>query len=281
MRWRSHYLLFLEFAVWSSSNSPRLHVQKVAAPRRPHGAAPWVPPLSTALPRSSPTWLCLWTRLGHFACFYPQAESAAGSRATEPLVLVLCRANKSWHPVDHYWQPCMRWDEAREESGPFIVYLFHSHRGSWRGWGVFTCILDSSPAVTCSETVHEINTTVSHIKSFFSSTFWLCSFCPVIVPSELHVLYLIVSGFFQSASSHLCLPTLPQSRRGSVWRTRMWFCVHSSLQTNRLPLALHAKPSQIFKFLLSPSIWALRGALLQDSHLNSKAAWNWNTTAEM
>lgn len=237
VRWRSHYLLFLEFAVWSSSNSPRLHVQKVAAPRRPHGAAPWVPPLSTALPRSSPTWLCLWTRLGHFACFYPQAESAAGSRATEPLVLALCRANKSWHPVDHYWQPCMRWDEAREESGPFIVYLFHSHRGGWRGWGwwgVFTCILDSSPAVTCSETVHEINTTVSHIKSFFLfnllTLFFLSSDCPLRASCPIPHCF---SFFPLSTSSHLCLPTLPQSCRWSVWRTAykptvcLWLCVQS------------------------------------------------------
>lgn len=162
-RWKSQYLLFLEFAVWSSSNSPRLHVQKVAAPRRPHGAAPWVPPLSTALPRSSPTWLCLWARLGHFACFYPQADCVAGSRATEPLALALCRANKSWHPVDHYWQPCMRWDEAREESGPFIVYLFHSHRGSWRGWGTPYLHIGQLPFCHLfwgAEAGHEINTTV-------------------------------------------------------------------------------------------------------------------------
>lgn len=123
-RWKWHYLLFLEFAKWSSSNSPRLHVQKVAAPRRPHGAAPWVPPLSTALPRSSPTWLGVWARLGHFACFYPQAECAAGSRTTKPLALALCRANKSWHPVDHYWQSCMRWDEAqRREVHSFFIYF--------------------------------------------------------------------------------------------------------------------------------------------------------------
>lgn len=156
-RQTSLYLLFLEFAVWSSSNCPRLHVQKVAA-RRPHGAAPWVPPLSTALPRSSPAWLCLWAWLRHFACFYPQ--SAAGSRATQPLALALCRANKSWHPVDHYWQPCMRWDVAR--SGPFISYLFHSHQGdSFTGRGgeggvlPMACIssvlpMDGSSSVTCS-----------------------------------------------------------------------------------------------------------------------------------
>ena len=97
-RWRSLYLLFLEFAVWSSSNSPRLHVQKVAAPPRPHGAAPGVPPLlSTALPRSSPTWLhaseLCW---GILLAFIHRAESA--DSAQSPWHPALCRANKKLTP---------------------------------------------------------------------------------------------------------------------------------------------------------------------------------------
>lgn len=162
-------------------------MQKVAAPRRPHGAAPWVPPLSTALPRSSPTWLCLWARLGHFACFYPQAESAAGSRAAEPLALALCRANKSWHPVDHYWQPCMRWDEAREESGPFIVYLFHSHR--WGGGGgdsllaYWTAPLLSPVLARWSKSMKLTQLfSFPHNEFFSPSSIWLCSFSAVIIP---------------------------------------------------------------------------------------------------
>lgn len=168
-RWKWHYLLFLEFAKWSSSNSPRLHVQKVAAPRRPHGAAPWVPPLSTALPRSSPTWLGVWARLGHFACFYPQAECAAGSRTTKPLALALCRANKSWHPVDHYWQSCMRWDEAqrREVHSFFIYFILREAEG-----GVLLIgILDISPSVTCSGTLKHMQ---SPLFSFYYIIIVLC-----------------------------------------------------------------------------------------------------------
>lgn len=147
-RWKSHYLLFLEFAIWSSSNSPRLHVRKVAAPRRPHGAAPWVPPLSTALPRSSPTWLGVWARLEHFACFYPQAECAAGSRTSKPLALALCRANKSWHPVDHYWQSCMRWDEAqRREVHSFFIYFILRH-ATGVGVGGFLLVYWTSPLLS-------------------------------------------------------------------------------------------------------------------------------------
>lgn len=81
-RWKPLYLLFLEFGGWSSSNSPRLHVQKVAAPRRPHGAAPSVPPLSTALPRSSPTWLCLWARLRHFALLLSTGRVCGGESSS-------------------------------------------------------------------------------------------------------------------------------------------------------------------------------------------------------
>lgn len=105
-----------------------------------------------------------------------------GVEPTEPLALALCRANKSWHPADHHWQPCMRWDAASEESGPFIVYLFHSHAGSW--WGpVRACILDSSPSVTCSgsELVHEINSSVFLylVMSFsFLSIQYFIHYCP-------------------------------------------------------------------------------------------------------
>lgn len=68
-------------------------------------------------------------------CLLLSTVCSGESGHRKPLALALCRANKSWHPVDHHWQPCMRWDEASEESGPFIVYLFHSHRRSWLGLG--------------------------------------------------------------------------------------------------------------------------------------------------
>lgn len=79
----------------------------------------------------------------------------------------------------------MRWDEAREKSGPFIVYLFHSHRGSWGGgWGGLEgggtggspCLhIGQLPFCHLSwhaETVHEMKTTVLWPPHVHSCLFW-------------------------------------------------------------------------------------------------------------
>lgn len=125
-RWRSLYLLFLEFAEWSSSNSPRLHVQKVAAPRRPHGAAPWVPPLSTALPRSSPTCLCLWARLRHFALLL---STFCGGESSPPnpwhlLCAVPIKADTQQTITgSHAWDGMLR---ARRVDHSLFIYFIHT-----------------------------------------------------------------------------------------------------------------------------------------------------------
>lgn len=91
---------------------------------------------------------------GILLAFIHRPSLQRGVESPSPWHLLCAVPIKGWHPVDHYWQPCMRWDEAREESGPFIVYLFHSRWRSWWG-GLLTCILDSSPSVTCSGTLKQ------------------------------------------------------------------------------------------------------------------------------
>ncbi len=122
------YLLFLEFAVWSSSSCPPpLHAHKFSAPRQQSGTLRAVPPLSTALPPSSPALLCLCARARHFASFYSRGRVCSGNRGSRAWHFALYRANKSWHPVDitgsHAWDGTRR---VRTVDWSFLTYLFLS-----------------------------------------------------------------------------------------------------------------------------------------------------------
>lgn len=116
---------------------------------RSAAAAPWSCALSPSPLHCTSSFQPNMTRClsstGVF-CLLLSRGRVVGSRATKPLALALCRANKSWHPVDHYWQPCMRWDEERSTVHSLFIYFIVGEAAG----GLLTCILDISPSVTCS-----------------------------------------------------------------------------------------------------------------------------------